>query len=67
MRRPGDAPLLAGEPIVIDMGARVDGYRSDLTRTVCLGQPNDPERFWEVYNTVLQRAGGCRGGAFGRA
>ena len=36
------------------MGARVNGYYSDLTRTVCLGQPNDPERFWEVYNTVLQ-------------
>lgn len=48
------APIVAGEPIVIDMGARVDGYCSDLTRTVCLGQPNDPERFWAVYNTVLQ-------------
>ena len=51
--RAGDAPLAAGEPIVIDMGARVDGYNSDLTRTVCLGRPNDPARFWEVYNTVL--------------
>lgn len=50
--RAGDAPLVAGEPIVIDMGARVNGYNSDLTRTVCLGQPNDPARFWEVYNTV---------------
>ena len=49
----GDALLVTGEPIVIDMGARVNGYNSDLTRTVCLGQPNDPARFWEVYNTVL--------------
>lgn len=49
-----DAPLLAGEPIVIDMGAKVSGYRSDLTRTVCLGEPNDPDRFWSVYNTVLR-------------
>ena len=49
----GDAPLVAGEPIVIDMGARVKGYNSDLTRTVCLGRPNDPDRFWLVYNTVL--------------
>ena len=48
------APLVAGEPIVIDMGARVNGYNSDLTRTVCLGQPNDPDRFWGVYNTVLR-------------
>ncbi len=49
-----DAPIVAGEPIVIDMGARVAGYCSDLTRTVCLGQPNDPERFWAVYDTVLR-------------
>ena len=46
--------LVAGEPIVIDMGARIDGYNSDLTRTICLGQPNDPVRFWEIYNTVLR-------------
>jgi Xaa-Pro aminopeptidase len=45
--------LQAGEPIVIDMGAKVDGYRSDLTRTVCLGEPTDGEKFWTVYNTVL--------------
>lgn len=51
--RPGDAQLLAGEPIVIDIGAEVDGYHGDMTRTVCFGEPNDPERFWEVYNTVL--------------
>jgi Xaa-Pro aminopeptidase len=52
--RAGRERLLAGEPIVIDMGARLDGYNSDLTRTVCLGQPNDPARFWEIYNTVLR-------------
>ena len=52
--RASDAPLVAGEPIVIDMGAKVDGYCSDLTRTVCFGQPNDPDKFWTVYNTVLQ-------------
>ena len=49
-----DEPIVAGEPVVIDMGARVNYYCSDLTRTVCLGQPNAPERFWTVYNTVLQ-------------
>lgn len=52
--RASDDPLVAGEPIVIDMGAKVDGYCSDLTRTVCFGQPNDPDKFWSVYNTVLQ-------------
>jgi Xaa-Pro aminopeptidase len=52
--RAGDAPIVAGEPVVIDMGAMLDGYCSDLTRTVCLGEPNDPERFWSVYQTVLR-------------
>lgn len=52
--RAGNAPLPSGEPVVIDMGARLDGYCSDLTRTICLGRPNDPARFWEVYNTVLR-------------
>lgn len=47
-------PLEAGVPIVIDMGAQLRGYCSDLTRTVCLGQPRDPDRFWTVYNTVLR-------------
>ncbi len=51
--RAGQRPLQAGEPIVIDIGARVGGYCADLTRTVCLGRPTDEARFWEVYNTVL--------------
>jgi Xaa-Pro aminopeptidase len=50
--RPGDEPLGSGRPIVIDMGARVDGYHADLTRTVVLGEPD--ERFWQVYDLVLQ-------------
>ncbi len=45
-------PLPAGQPIVIDLGARVDGYCADLTRTICLGEPADPNTFWTVYNTV---------------
>jgi Xaa-Pro aminopeptidase len=49
---PGDRPIQEGEPIVIDMGARLDGYNSDMTRTICLGE--QPEKFREVYNLVLQ-------------
>ncbi len=41
-----------GEPIVMDLGARVAGYHSDLTRTICLGRPD--ERFTEVYDLVLR-------------
>lgn len=52
--RAGDDLLVAGEPIVIDMGARLNRYCSDLTRTVCIGPPNDPERFSAIYETVLQ-------------
>src|SRR6266699_6724915 len=28
-----------GEPIIIDMGARYQGYCADMTRTICLGEP----------------------------
>ncbi len=48
----GDALLGSGQPIVIDMGARYEGYHADLTRTIVLGEPD--ERFWNVYQTVLE-------------
>ena len=28
---------------MIDMGAQLTGYCADLTRTVCLGEPSDPD------------------------
>ena len=40
-----------GEPIVIDIGARVGGYASDLSRTICPGKPDDT--FRKVYDIVL--------------
>lgn len=48
---PRAQPLQAGSSIVIDMGARVEGYCSDLTRTVMLGRPD--ARFSEIYDIVL--------------
>ena len=48
---PTDTPIAEREPIVIDMGAQVSGYCSDLTRTVCLGEAEDT--FRRVYDTVL--------------
>lgn len=50
--RPGMRQFESGEPIIIDMGARVDGYNGDLTRTVCLGAPD--ERLARVYEAVLE-------------
>jgi Xaa-Pro dipeptidase len=37
---PGSRTLQAGDLIVIDWGACWDGYISDITRTVCLGEPS---------------------------
>lgn len=50
--RAGDDPLGSGRPIVIDMGAMVDGYHADLTRTVVLGTPD--AQFWNIYSIVLE-------------
>jgi Xaa-Pro aminopeptidase len=33
-----------GDLVVIDMGATVDGYRSDMTRTVAVGEPSTTHR-----------------------
>src|SRR5207244_2853508 len=41
-----------GDMVTIDMGALVDGYCSDLTRTVCLGKPTHEQQ--KVYETVWQ-------------
>jgi Xaa-Pro aminopeptidase len=35
--RPGGRRLQAGDPVVVDFGAVFDGYRSDMTRTFCIG------------------------------
>jgi Xaa-Pro aminopeptidase len=50
--RPSDRPIAAGEPIVLDLGCIVDGYRSDLTRTVCVGAPDDA--YLNIYDIVLR-------------
>jgi Xaa-Pro aminopeptidase len=41
-----------GELLLIDMGARVDGYCSDCTRTFAVGEVGDEQR--EVYRLVLE-------------
>ncbi len=40
-----------GDFITMDFGAVVDGYHSDMTRTVCVGEPSDKQK--EIYNIVL--------------
>lgn len=48
---PRDVPLVAGHGVVMDLGVVVDGYCSDLTRTIYLGSPD--ARFREIYDIVL--------------
>jgi Xaa-Pro aminopeptidase len=38
---PTDRQLVSGDLVIIDVGALVDGYRSDMTRTFVLGDPSD--------------------------
>ena len=40
--RPSDRRIEKGELVVLDFGAIVDGYCSDMTRTVCVGEPAHP-------------------------
>ncbi|MGI8589227.1 MAG: M24 family metallopeptidase [Chloroflexia bacterium] len=49
---PSARPIAEGEPVVIDMGARYEGYNSDMTRTIILGEPD--AQFKQVYNAVLR-------------
>ncbi len=49
--KPSRRKISSGEPVVIDIGARVGSYSSDLTRTICPGMPDDT--FKKVYDTVL--------------
>jgi Xaa-Pro aminopeptidase len=48
---PGDREIGSGELVVFDMGAELDGYCSDGTRTFATGEPGDEAR--EVYDLVL--------------
>ncbi|MCY3911358.1 MAG: Xaa-Pro peptidase family protein [bacterium] len=49
-KRPTDRPIGMGELVIVDMGAVVDGYRSDMTRTMALGEPEPEAR--KVFDTV---------------
>ena len=48
---PSDRAFKEGEPILFDWGARVNGYCSDISRTIIIGRPD--ELFIKVYKTVL--------------
>ncbi len=48
----GERKLQRGDAIIIDIGATLNGYKSDITRMVHLGQPS--AEFRQAYAAVLQ-------------
>jgi Xaa-Pro aminopeptidase len=50
--RPTEKAIGADEPVIIDMGARINGYCSDLSRTLLLGRAS--EKLQKIYGIVRQ-------------
>jgi len=50
--RPTEKIICSGEPVLIDMGARISGYCSDFSRTLVLGKAD--KSLQEIYNIVLK-------------
>lgn len=49
---PGMTKIQKGDFVLFDLGVMVDGYRSDITRTVAFGDISEKQR--EIYETVLK-------------
>ncbi|QXC61871.1 aminopeptidase P family protein [Aquihabitans sp. G128] len=50
--RPGHRSIAEGDLVVIDFGALVDGYHSDMTRTVMVGEPSPTQA--RMYDVVAE-------------
>ena len=50
--RPSHRPVVEGDLVVIDFGALVDGYHSDMTRTVMVGPPTPTQS--RMYDVVVE-------------
>lgn len=48
----GDRTIEVGDAVVLDFGGLMDGYGSDTSRTVCVGEPSP--RLREVHEVVRQ-------------
>lgn len=49
---PGQTKIQKGDLVLFDLGVVVDGYCSDITRTVAYGDVSNKQR--EIYDTVLK-------------
>lgn len=54
---PSDKKVCEGEFVLMDFGAVYNGYHSDMTRTICVGEPS--EEMKKVYNIVLEAQQEC--------
>ena len=50
--QPTGKTIRSAEPVLIDMGARISGYCSDLSRTLLLGDTD--KILWEIHDIVLK-------------
>jgi Xaa-Pro aminopeptidase len=66
--RPGDRRIREGDLVVLDFGALLDGYHSDMTRTVSIGEPSPTQRRMDEVVRAAQAAGvaAVRPGVTGR-
>jgi Xaa-Pro aminopeptidase len=52
-----DAAVTHGQPLLIDFGCQVDGYRSDMTRTIFFGEPDaEARRRYQAVRDAQQGA-----------
>ena len=53
---PGRRPVAEGEVLLFDFGAQVEGYRSDMTRTLFVGEPSARDLALYEVVSAAQRA-----------
>lgn len=52
---PGNTVIREGHTVLFDVGAKLNGYMSDISRTIVAGGPDKADdKFWEIYRTVKQ-------------
>lgn len=55
--RPTHRPVAAGDLVILDYGALVDGYHSDMTRTFAIGEPSAEQQAMLDLVTTAQATG----------
>jgi Xaa-Pro aminopeptidase len=57
IRRPTERALRAGDTVMVDLGAEVDGYQADASRTFVLGRASaEQRRAWDVVRRAYDAA-----------